>query len=198
MIIELSDRIRSAALATLPFIDRPAGLVEALTFDDAGKTRILPAWLGGSAAGACETGDFVNMAPDGSVTGLAFVESLQPPSTKRLAAGHFQAEIPLRVVVWYNQKKIDADFFRQHDDVIRETVQAIFAADYNGGILANVKPRLRSVTSNWRNIWNEYRFEEAALQLFTWPYRTFALDLTFRAVYSPNCSDPVEINPETC
>jgi hypothetical protein len=171
MIEFIGERIKTA-LESLPWITRPAGLVETVDTVDGEERRRYPWYKHLEGEG--------NMSPDAQTACLAFVDTQSEITFERTTARYRIAVARPRVVVWYdeNQIEFDGDTFTLGGAMLAELTRAVEAATF--APLQNARVTVESIQTDPARIWSAYNFR-ADDALFMSPYRTFAVTFRLRA-----------------
>lgn len=206
-------------LKDLPFIQRFGGLASVVTKTDSlineGNTRNVIHKFPVSADYIdstldCPTNGLINLTPNSGLTGLMFFEDYGCKKSGR--NGRFDLyDSRLRLIVWLNTSKL----INSTDDTaldVHSTTTIVHAKisqllkemeNKNYPPYGRVRINEDSIVPQGENIFGKYSFDEANTQYLMPPFEHYAVDLTVKFMFNPNCVDDMigslvdfECNPQ--
>lgn len=194
----IGEQIRTQVFDSFAWITRAGGLTEMLEVSDNGTAVRFPASKP-VAGQPCEQGDYINLSPHGREVCIAFVDAPGDINTTERNGMWTRVDIPFRVVVWYNEDKID--YTGNLDKAARMTqdiITAVKAATFSGAGVYKAKGVYTGLSTNPERIWGKYGFKSSD-GLFMLPYRTFAINFSMKA-FVTNCAevDSLSKSREVC
>lgn len=182
----IGEKIRQR-LATLDWLSRTGGYTIPAETTDAGQAAGYPSapWYEGAE---CAPTERLNMAPDGRETAQAFVDSDGILNQLRRTARYIDFSANIRVVLWYDTRKIEYDGDSDKEwQMISEIIAAVKSTELNTEGLGAARLRYASSQFDPDTIWGKYGMRAKGQGLFTWPYKTLALQFTLTGRLIPQC-----------
>ena len=183
-----AEKIRQN-LAALPWVSRSGGLVEVLATTDGSTTPVRFPVVQQYAGAPCNEGeDYVRVAPHEGESAIAFTttDGIMNPIT---AGSKLDFQTTLSVVVWYDTRHVLTA--TPGDDLTwiltSKVVQAVKSANLNRPGLTVHQVKFAGTRQQAKQIWAPLGLADETLNLFTLPYRTFAVDLKIWARAQPGC-----------
>lgn len=190
-------------LINLPYVSRAAGLVTVLATKVGGKPRKIPVATlvykseEGTVTNCDITKEYHNLVPDGRETGILYFEEVEGAKLKEDGNRRINTWTgKLKLVFWANLENIGND---------------ITIGDLEMGLLSNVP---RNISANGSLLgatvkttkilpkhpspFEKYTYDETKTLYLTLPYGYTSLEISYKALSSPNCPTNIVLNPEIC
>lgn len=181
----------------LEFIDLSAGCVQQAKIYSSSKVKRVPVARRVYPVTAEESCDGsknnYEISPDDSLTGISFFEDIEV-TVVRSNTGFSVATGKLKLVVWVNLKKINAEEYE-----ISERIQRYFPENINpdgefyGGAVGITKllPKRPSP-------FDIYDFDEKRRPFLNYPYGYFSFQVEYTVRYATKCDTALNITAPTC
>lgn len=194
MFQEIGEAIR-AQLATLEWVSRTGGATIPVEIRDGENYKTFPGCLAYEGA-PCDAGDFVNLAPHEGETAIAFCEFTSDISTIRRTSRYSDISFQVRVVVWWDSRKVSAT----SDWALMDTViQAVKAANIPDDYLKGAKIQFLSTQVTPSQIWDRYNMRSQGQGLFMYPYQTVGLNFNILGRHNQNCvTEEITADADAC
>ena len=182
----IGEAIR-AQLAELTWISRTGGQTIPIEVRDGEVFKTFPGCRPYEGA-PCDAGDFVNLSPHADETCIAFCEFNGDISVLRHTSRYDDISFPVRVVLWWDARKISFD-----GDVSAEwamtdkVIEAVKAADIETEIFGAARIQYLSTQITPSLIWDRYNIRSEGQGLFMYPYRTIGLNFNIRGRINLKC-----------
>lgn len=182
----IGEQIRANVLVNLTWVSRSAGYVEPIRVQDGDKVRLMPG-AKPYAGAVCESGDYINMAPDAGQTCIVFVDSDEDVFVTRKTSRYSEIDARFRVVVWYDERKISISAGEILVGMQSAIIAGVRAVSFNTEGLMLTKTFFQNFQHDPERVWSRYGLHTHKKGLFVAPYKTFAV--TFRMIgrFVPEC-----------
>lgn len=181
--------ILNTYLTTLPFSDRMAGVVKAVTFVTGTSERpvkkTIPVDCGVSQAD-CMDGKYQDLVPNSKYKSISYFEDggvrLVSINERDYA---FQAN--LRLVYWINLKKVGKTDCNVSALAVTNVLNKLPQSPFNSGIYSRMRIKVSQELVKSAAIFSKYTYDEAVTQYLMYPFDYFALDLTVDFLINKSC-----------
>ena len=181
MIAEVADILKSY-IDDLDWVDKIGGLVHPVTKGD----KTFPVCL--------SSGDYDDLVPNSKKRSVVYFEESGGSSVSEMSSRRMRIEIPLRLVCWYNLKRLNENVSSNNLMIdIMNTLPRTFKA--NGNVLAASIEIEDMGTGN--DIFSDYSYNEQR-QFLMYPFGAFYMDIIVNAWVGIGCADNVNINDSIC
>lgn len=182
----IGEKIRASALADLTWITRSAGLTEPIRATDMDAFRPFPG-AKQFAGSVCEPGQYINMAPDDGQAAIAFVDAPDQMRVKRAHGKYSDVEIPVRVVLWYDTRKLEVSAGILAANAATDVITAVKAVDFDTEGFLITKAVFTGFEHDPARIWSRYGLAVNDIGMFMVPYSTLALHFKVIGRLNPAC-----------
>lgn len=170
-------------LSTIDWADRVGGLVQPIS---PGEDKVFPAYL--------SEGRYTEMTPDSKLKSVLYVEGVGEPNIDEMTSRRYKASARVRVVCWYNLKRINPDALPS--ELMYEVINAIPHSIRNNGVIIVASIMLSSFGVG-NSAFSAYTYDEQK-QYTVYPYGAFYVDYEVTAWVSPSCSSSITQNEGVC
>lgn len=186
-------------IETLPFVDRIAGLVKALTISeetDSGKKRkTFPVACNVSQAD-CMAGAYQDLVPDSAKKSVIYFEEAGGTQMLGFDGPKMKFRSNLRLVGWLNLKKMGLTDCGWSStavlQIIRELSDYTQPSNHNNKFI-HLKITGISEAEKSAAIFSRYTYDETVTQYLIYPYDYFALNISVEFFVNKNCIEDAEI-----
>lgn len=185
-------------LEDLDYIDRIGGLVKSLvTKEPNGDSFILrsvPIEVN-ALTDYCNSNDFNAFVPDTQYKSVVFFEDLGS-APYREDGHHIYITTNLRIVCWFNLKKINVAY-TDCDLLVMDMIETIPDRIANTSQLFGITTEFQGLTPNTVDLFADYDFDMAEHQYNHYPYDTAGLNYAVNYMIGKNCITITEA-PAVC
>ena len=198
MLEHIGEQIRASVLAGLSWASRSAGYTEPVQAVDGETRRLFP---GSKPIGVvnCEAGQYINLGPDNGQTGIVFVDSISSMVVKKGRAKYSEIEVPFRVVVWYDERKISVPSGNVMLNIQSDIVLGIKSVTLDTDGLVLTKVVFSGFEHDPAKVWGRYGIAINDVGMFIAPYSTFAINFKMIGRLIPSCfTQTITVNESAC
>lgn len=187
----LKDRISQFA-----YVDRLAGMVRAVSREQAGGTITIPVAIAVDDPLACDDSSVRDMVPDERYSCMVYFEDrgLRAIQTRTRGSNY---ESRLRLVCWVNTAKLNGDPYAG-DRILRLFLSVFPTGVYNDGPFIGLRHVVEAVPERGRSLFSAYTYPDAARQYLLYPFDAFAIDVMTTLRIRPGCEDQVTAADAAC
>lgn len=192
-------------IATLPFIDRLAGMVRPVTIKTEQQTgsftkQIFPVACNVSAADCINQGKYQDLVPNDSKKSVIYFEENGGSVVIGKERNNFQFRAGIRIVGWLNLGKLGVTGCSWSSVAVLQILSKLPQGYFN---LNNTytKCRIASVFEAEKSpaIFSKYSYDESVIQYLLYPFDYFALNLTIEYVVPLACINALTLaDPINC
>lgn len=187
----LKDRI-----SQFSYVDRLAGMVRAVSREQAGGTITIPVAIAVDDPLACDDSSVRDMVPDERYSCMVYFEDRGMRAIQTRTRGS-NYESRLRLVCWVNTAKLNGDPYAG-DRILRLFLSVFPTGVYNDGPFIGLRHVVEAVPERGRSLFSAYTYPDAARQYLLYPFDAFAIDVMTTLRIRPGCEDQVTASDEAC
>lgn len=183
--------------ATLPFVDKYAGVVKTLSFMmPKGETtvkKMFPAACS-TTIEECESGQYKDLIPDSSKKSVMYLEDKGMRFIKR-EGGNLYWRGTYDLVCWLNMKKLGFTDCSYSAIAITSIIAKVPLTPFNDGIYQRISIMPISQGSKQVNPFQKYSYDETVTQYLMYPFDYFVLTLEVDFIINQKCLEIPALNP---
>ncbi len=182
--------IFNSYLLTLPFADRVAGTVRAVTLvtgtADKPIKKTIPVACNVSEPD-CVTGQYTDLVPNSKYKSIMYWEDNGVKINTANQTRDFNFTSSLRLIVWINLKKVGKTDCNVSALAVTNILNTIPTNYFNSGIYTRIRAVVNSEIIKSPAIFSKYTYDEATTQYLMFPFDYFALDIDTTFTIPKSC-----------
>lgn len=183
----------------LPFVDKYAGVVKAVTYNEKTTSstikKIFPAACTLTATECENYSRYLDLCPDSSKKSVMYLEDTGLRLNKR-EGNYLYFSVQLNLVVWLNMPKLGYTDCSYSSIAIIDIIKSIPIKPFNDGNYHMVNINFVSQQPKSLNPFSKYSYDETINQFLMYPYDYFVLALNIDLRMDLRCLDITPINTE--
>jgi hypothetical protein len=192
-------------IASLPFVDRLAGMVRPVTFKDTNKDgafvrRSFPVACGVSAKDCINNGKYQDLVPNDTKKSVLYFEEIGGAQVIGREKNNLKFRATMRLVGWLNLQKLGVDSCSYSSAAVLQIISRLPEAYFNLNdrytkcFITNLQEADKLPT-----IFGRYTYDETVTQYLLFPYDYFALNITVEYNVPRACIEAIVLDePINC
>lgn len=184
----------------LPFVDKYAGVVKSITYNEKNGTagtikKIFPAACTLTATECENYSRYLDLCPDSSKKSVMYLEDTGLRLTKR-EGNYLYFSVQLNLVVWLNMPKLGYTGCSYSAIAIIDIIKSIPQRPFNSGNYHQVSINFATQQPKSLNPFSKYSYDETVNQFLMYPYDYFVLALNIDFKMDLRCLEITPIDSE--